>query len=250
MVSRLSRNAFWQIGVFRVTIAVCILFFLLTFIAMLLYQGGTMTDPSLQGYSFFSNFLSDLGRISTPSGQPNIIPRALFTVALSMGALGIAMFFVALTQFFPGSGIVPLLSRLGAICGTVTSICFIGVALVPLDLSSPVHYVFLDAALISFLCAFLLLFLSILLKRSFPRRVVWVFGAFAIVLAGYTLFLLYLLFFGPQNGTPAWEMLQATGQKIIVYASVLTALIQAFNMQSLLLQSFDDSDEGVDLADA
>ncbi|MBV9257412.1 MAG: hypothetical protein JO215_05285 [Ktedonobacteraceae bacterium] len=237
MVGRLSWNTFWQVAVFRITIAVSILFFLLTVIAMLLYPGGTITDPHVHGYSFFLNFLSDLGRISTPSGQPNLISRMLFTFALSMGAVAVALFFVALTQFFPGSGMAPQLSRLGAICGLVTSVCFIGVAFVPLDLSSLVHYVFLDVALVSFLLAFLLLFLAVLLTPGFPRRVVWVFSAFAVLLAAYSLLLLFLLLFGPKAGTLPWEIIQATGQKIIVYASILTALVQAFNMQPLLLKN-------------
>ncbi len=196
-----------------------------------------MTDPHSHGYSFFTNFLSDLGRISTPSGQSNLISRVFFTSALSMGAVGVALFFVALTQFFPGSGIAPRLSRLGAIFGLVTGICFIGVAFVPLDLSGQVHYLFLDAALLSFLLAFLLLFLAVLLTPGFPRRVVWVFSAFAVLLAIYSLFLLFLLLFGPKAGTPTWEIVQVTGQKIIVYASILTALIQAINMQPLLLKN-------------
>jgi hypothetical protein len=241
MVGKLSRNAFWQIGVFRITLAVSILFVLLTVIAMLLYPGGTMTDPHSHGYSFFLNFLSDLGRIATPSGQSNLASRMLFTIALSMGAVGVALFFVALTQFFAGSGIVPWLSRLAAIFGLVASICFIGVAFVPLDLSGPVHYLFLDAALLSFLLAFLLLFLAVLLTPGFPRRVVWVFSAFAVLLAGYSLFLLFLLLFGPATGTLIWEIAQATGQKIIVYASILTAFIQAVSMQPLLVKNAEVS---------
>jgi len=237
MVGRLSRNTLWQISIFRITIVVSILFFLLTIIAMLLYPGGTMTDPHTHGYSFFWNFLSDLGRISTPNGQSNLISRVLFTVALSMGAVGVALFFIALTPFFPNSGTASWLSRLAAIFGLITSICFIGVAFVPLDLSGQVHYLFLDAALLSFLLAFLLLFLSVLLTPRFPRRVIWVFSAFAVLLAGYSLFLLFLLFFGPPAGTPTWELVQATGQKIIVYASILTAFIQAISIQPLLAQN-------------
>src|SRR6266487_2457768 len=79
LVRRRSWNVFWQIGVFRLLIAVGICFFLLTGIAMLLYPGGTMTDPHRHGYAFFSNFLSDLGRTSTPSGQDNLASRLLFT---------------------------------------------------------------------------------------------------------------------------------------------------------------------------
>ncbi len=233
MVGRIPRNAFWQVGVFRITVAVSILFFLLTIIAMLLYPGGTITDPHSHGYSFFLNFFSDLGRITALSGQSNLASRVLFTIALSMGALSIALFFVAFTQFFTGSGIALRLSRIGAVCGLVTSICLIGVAFVPMDLSGQVHNLFLDVAVPSFLVAFLLLFQAVLLTPSFPRRFVLVFSAFALLLTGYTLLLLFLLLFGPTAGTLAWEIIQATGQKVIVYASILTALIQALSVPLL-----------------
>ena len=237
MMSRLSRNTFWQIGVFRITIAVSILFILLTILAMFLYPGGTIADPHSQGYSFFLNFFSDLGRISTPSGQSNLASRILFTTALSMGTLGVALFFIALIQFYPGPGITFWLSRLSAICALVTSICFLGVAFVPLDLSGRVHNLFLDSALLTFFLTFLLTFSAVLLKPGFPRRVIWIFDAFAIVLVAYGLLLLFLIFFGPVAGTQSWEIVQATGQKVIVYASIITALIQAFNMQQLLLKN-------------
>jgi hypothetical protein len=235
MKGRLSRGTFWQVGVFRITIVISILFFLLTILAMFLYPGGTMTDTHSQGYSFFLNFFSDLGRITALSGKSNLVSRILFTSALSIGAGSVALFFMAFTRFFSGSSITVWLSRLGAICGLITGICLVGVAFVPMDLSSQVHNLFLDVALLAFLCAFLLVFLAVLLKPNVPRRVVWVFSAFAILLTGYSLLLLYLLFFGPVPGTQLWEMIQATGQKVIVYASILTALIQAFNMQTMAI---------------
>jgi len=36
---------------------------------------------------------------------------------------------------------------------------------------------------------------------------------------------IFALFFGPAAGTPAWEIVHATGQKIIVAASILTGLM-------------------------
>ena len=127
-MGKLSWDTFWRVGAFRITVAVSILFFVLTIIAMFLYPGGTLTNPHSHGYSFFSNFLSDLGRVSTPSGQSNLASMVLFTIALSLGALGIALFFIAFTQLFPASSISLWLSRLGASCGLIASLCFLGVA--------------------------------------------------------------------------------------------------------------------------
>lgn len=231
-MDRLSGKAFWQIGVFRITVAASVLFFLLTIIAMLLYPGGTMADPHTQGYSFFLNFFSDLGRTVTPSGQTNVASRVLFTLALTMVAPSLSLFFLAFTQFFPGSGMALRLSWLGTVCGSITSLCFLGVAFLPTNLYRHLHNLCVNAAFLSFLVAIVLFFLAILLTPGFPRPFAWVFGLFLVVLAGYVL----LLLFGPATGTLAGEMIQATGQKIIVYASILTLLIQALRVQPLLLK--------------
>ena len=37
------------------------LFVVLNFISMLIYPGGTIIEPDTKGYSFFYNFLSNLG---------------------------------------------------------------------------------------------------------------------------------------------------------------------------------------------
>jgi hypothetical membrane protein len=229
-----SWNVFWQNGVFRLIVAAGLCFFLLTGIAMLLYPGGTMTDPHRHGYAFFSNFLSDLGRTSTPSGQDNLASRLLFTIALNMGALGITLFFVAFTQFFPAPGKARWLSRLGAVCALVTGLCFIGIAFVPLNRNGQLHNLFLYSASLSFIIAYLLLFLAVLLTPGFPRRSIQVFTAFALLLAGSLFVFLFALLYGPAPGTPAWEIVHATGQKIIVAASILTGFIQALLVQPLL----------------
>ncbi len=227
-------NAFWQIGVYRLIIVAGICFFLLTGIAMLLYPGGTMTDPHRHGYAFFLNFLSDLGRTSTPSGQDNLASRLLFMIGLIMGALAITLLFAAFTQFFPTPGTTRWLSRLAALCALVTSLCFIGVAVVPLNRFGQLHNLFLYTASLSFIIANLLLFLAVLLTPGFPRRCVLVFIAFALLLAGYLLVFIFTLLFGPSPGTPAWELVYATGQKLIVAASILTGLIQVLIVKPFL----------------
>lgn len=195
-----------------------------------------MTDPHQHGYAFFSNFLSDLGRTSTPSGQDNLASRLLFTIALNMGALGITFFFVAFTRFFPGPGTTRWLSRLGAVFALVTSLCFIGIAFVPLNRAGQLHNLLLYTASLSFIIAFLLLFLAVLLTPGFPRRCVQVLSAFALLLAGALLVFIFTLLFGPAGGTPVWEIIHATGQKIIVAASILTGLILTLIVQPLSLK--------------
>ncbi len=63
-----------------------------------------MTNPHQHGYAFFANFLSDLGRTSTLSGDDNLASRLLFLIALIAGAVGITQLFAAFTQFFVAPG--------------------------------------------------------------------------------------------------------------------------------------------------
>jgi hypothetical protein len=71
------------------------------------------------------------------------VSHLLFLIALIMGAVGITLLFVAFTQFFVNPGTARWLSRLGAVCGLITRLCFIGVALVPLNTYGLLHNVFL-----------------------------------------------------------------------------------------------------------
>jgi len=229
-----SWQAFWQFGVFRFIIATGICFLILTGVAMLFYPGGTMTDPHVHGYAFFSNFLSDLGRTSTPSGQDNLVSRLLFMLALIIGAFGIMLLFTAFTQFFATPGTARWLSRLGAACGLITGLCFIVVAVVPLNRYGLLHNLFLYIASLTFIVAYLLLFLAVLLTPGFPRRCVYVFAVFALFIAGSLLVFILTFVFGPLPGTPAWEIIHATGQKIIIVASILTGLLEILFVQPLL----------------
>lgn len=241
-----SWQSFWQFGVFRFIIATGICFLILTGIAMLFYPGGTMTDPHVHGYAFFSNFLSDLGRTSTPSSQNNLVSHLLFMLALIIGAFGIMFLFAAFTQFFAPPGAARWLSQLGAVCGFITGLCFIGVAVLPLNRYGLLHNLFLYIASLTFIVAYMLLFLAVLLTPGFPRRCVYVFVVFALLIAGSLLMFILTFIFGPVAGTPAWEIIHATGQKIIVLASIITGLLEILFVQPLLQHNNGLPSKGMD----
>jgi hypothetical membrane protein len=115
-------SVFFHRDMFRLAAATCILFFLMTAIAMLLYPGGTFVDPSTRGYSFFANFFSDLGATRTPSGATNTLSMILFASALAIVGIGLAVFFVALTEFFRDSRSGPILPTTGAVLGVIAGL--------------------------------------------------------------------------------------------------------------------------------
>jgi hypothetical protein len=230
----LPRNAFWQVGVFRIVVVIGLLFYLLLTLSMLLYPGGTKANPHTQGYSFFTNFLSDLGHTVSISGQSNIPSMVLFIIAMILAGIATVLFSLAFTQLFTLSPLTIRLSRLGALCGLIAGICLIGIGVVPEDLSSWLHNFCTYAAMVVFVVAYLLFFLAVVRTKGLPKRVSWVYIALGIVLGVYTIISVWVTFFGPAPGTPAWVVIQATGQKIIVYVPVLALLVESLLLPGVL----------------
>jgi len=211
-------------------VAGCIQFVILTLVAMLAYPGGTVADPTAQGYAFFRNFFSDLGRTVTPRGQPNSLSLVLFVVALTLAGLGLVLFSLVMPTLFRRSSAARVLSLAGSLCGAVVGLSFVGVALAPADVFLPAHALFVQVAFLALFLAALAYAGAILLARDYPRRYLAVFGAFALLLAGY----LRLLFHGPALDSPHGLVIHATGQKIIVYAAILSVCFQAQGARRIL----------------
>ena len=211
-----TRN--WRQVVFLATIVGCIQFVLLTFIAMLFYPGGTHDEPAAKGYSFFNNFFSDLGLTVSPSGEINTVSFILFTLSLTLAGLAIILFFITSTAFFKNSpGRIP--SLLGSIVGVFSWLSYIGIAFTPADLYLEWHGNFVLLAFSSFLLVVLLYTIAIFLNKGYPNRYAYIYLVFAVLLAIY----LWLLFAGPSD-----IRIQATGQKVIVYAEIICMFIQAY----------------------
>ncbi len=214
-------STFWRRQVFTVTAWGCGLFVALTFIAMLFYPGGTITDPATRGYSFFNNFFSELGFVYTRGS--NWVAAILFFVALTLAGAGLVLFFAAFRQFFSHNPTSDRFSRLGSLFGVVSGMCFIGVALVPGDVWLDGHIQFVLWAFRTFPVAAVMYAIAIFRDPHYPKRFGGVFVLFGLLLVGYML----LLELGPDYTTPQGMVIQATGQKTIVYASIISIWIQA-----------------------
>jgi hypothetical protein len=202
----------------------CIQFVLLTFIAMLVYPGGTHGDPTTTSYSFFKNFFSDLGITKTFTGEPNLASSVLFFIALTLAGLGLAAFFIDFPRFLSNIKVGKWLSIIGSFPGVISGLSFVGVAFAPGNLYGNLHKLFVQVAFLSFFVAVLFYIPALFLYRTYPKAYAWIFVAFAIVLGVY----IWLLFYGPSISTPNGLIIQATGQKIVVYAAILSMLAQGY----------------------
>ena len=210
----------WGIGVFVV----------LTLIGMLGYPGGTHFNPDTPHYLFFQNFFSDLGRFEAHNGAINWFSAPLFFFSLTMAGLGVVLFYLAAPQFFAETRLQKLVSATGSVFGVVTGVAYVGVAFAPADVASAPHFRFVLLAFRAFLPAVIGYLAVIVANRAYPKRYAVVYAVFALLLAAY----IGLITVGPGFDTAEGVIIQATGQKIIVYAALIAIFIQSWGAKNLL----------------
>lgn len=197
----------------------CLAFLCLTVAAMLLYPGGTFVNPNTRGYLFFENFFSDLGMTRSYSGALNWGTMPLFVLAMFCAGSGVIYFFARFASQFPAPR---YLASAASACGILAGVCFFGIALTPQDVLSKVHDAFSAAAFLFLLLAACLYAVVILRAPTYPKKYALVFAALAVLLGAYMILFLW----GPPLMTRAGTIIQATGQKLIVYATLLCLLLQ------------------------
>ena len=101
--------------------------------------------------------------------------------------------------------------------GVVSGLAYIGIAFTPANLQLGWHMRFVQLAFRSFLVVVLLYGAATWRHGQYPKRYAVGWLAFAVVLAGYV----WLLIAGPSARTAQGLLIQAAGQKIIVYSSIL-----------------------------
>ena len=217
----------------------CALFVLLTGLAMLVYPGGTALDDESVGYHFLLNFFSDLGRVHARNGAANPLASALFKGALSAAGAALAIFHIGLARLLwraaPRRSVGADCARvLGAVGGALAGVCFVGVAFETADVQPHWHAFSVVWAFRFFLLAALSLSFATLKTPAHPRTSVRVAGVFTALLFGY----LVLIWRGPAPATHSGLIVQATAQKIIVYAALASVGFQAWTARRWLrLQS-------------
>lgn len=197
---------------------------------MLTYTGGAVNDPTAQGYSFTHDFLSNLGMLTALSGKPNWTSAVQFFIALAAAGACLVLFFILFRRFFQSTRFQKVFSFLGSILGVLAGISFIGIAFAPADVARPAHVQFVMWAFRLFPLAVLCYLPVMFVDKHYPKLFAWVFGVFCLMLIGYYL----LLTNGPDFTSPQGLVIQAVGQKIIAYASIISIFIQSLGAYRFL----------------
>jgi len=208
----------------------CLLFPVLTTIAMISYPGGTRQDPHTVGYRFFENFFSELGLTQSHAGGPQTASFILFTIALSLAGAALIIYYLLAPSLFHQNTAQRITSWTGSFFGLVSGASFVGVAFTLADVYLAPHALFVQLAFIAFFIAVTFYAAAIFLHPEFPDRYAWVNLSFGLLLGVY----IWLLFNGPAADTIYGLVIQVTGQKLIAYAAVACMFVIAYGTRHVL----------------
>ena len=215
----------WREFSFLLLIICIIQFLILTTIAMFFYPGGNMINPNTQGYSFFENFISDLGRTKSISGKPNIISLILYTIAGVAFSISLILFVLALRDLFKNNVKTILIANFIIILGIISAIFMLVGYLTPWDIYGSTHVlcglIFTTTGVITLL----LYAIAILFNEQYSNRM-------AIILLFvflFTIINLFIITFLRYNATTIESLVfQVTLQKFTLYSFIISFLIQGF----------------------
>ena len=193
---------------------------------MWIYSGGTIHDRSLDTYSFWNNYFSDLGRYTAHNGTSNTACHNLFKTSVTISGICIMIFFSGLQLFFQ-KPLAKGLAVIATVFGIVAGACYIGLAWYPYDAYFWKHRYYVQAGFISFLAMSIFYTWAIFQDEFYPNKYGRVFLLFMMILAPQILIMIY----GPRSWTsPNALFLQATSQKAVVYSEILVLLYQAVGL--------------------
>jgi hypothetical membrane protein len=137
-----------QVGPGYLLIGAVVLFCLLNALAILVYPGGTVVQPHAERFSFWQNFLSDLGRTQTFARISNTSSRLFFVPAVLLISLALWIFFRGL---FPRLIMKerPRFAKFFLATVWITTLARIGVGLTPWDRVGLLHLFFVQLTFLS-----------------------------------------------------------------------------------------------------
>jgi len=205
------------------------LFVILNIASMILYPGSTYRDHLTLGYSFTENFLSDLGRTLTFSGEINFLSSQLFNMSLVLAGGVFALFYLHVRKVF-NSDKQKSLAFIGSFLGILGGISLVGVGLTPADLYLNLHIIFANCLFRFMFVASLFYTIVIFRHPTFENKYSGGYLVFSITI------LIYILIseLGPGPRVSHFALvLQVVSQKIILLIFMVAIYIQTLGLKKL-----------------
>ena len=191
-------------------------------LAAFFYGGGNYVEKQTPYYNFFKNFISDLGRTTSHSGDDNSVSIVLFSIGMFVQLVAVLIYLVKAADVFSTEfPKISLLAKLSAVFGSVS---LLGVVLTPADVPAlySLHIFFANSVFNGALIT--LGIYSYLFYSKGLKNVTFALFICSIVILGYIIFL--------EIGPAPWKSIEsltlhATYQKISVLSLVATVWIMS-----------------------
>ena len=197
---------------------------LLAVAAMSIYPGGAAYHHDTAGYSFFHNYLSDLGRSTTRSGAANSTGAWLFVACLVAAATALCACLAGLWKIHTPSATARPWATAACLAGAMSGISMVAVSLTPMDVNLRLHESLSNGTIIPLPAVAVLLGIAALRDHRFPRRSVAGWVVLLTILGLYVA----VLFWHPGLGTKWGHTIQVTGQKLAVLAALIIVPYQSW----------------------
>lgn len=218
----------WRKSIFIFNLISVAQYFALIHIAMFFYSGGTRLDSNAQGYSFFSNFISDLGLTRSYSGRPNTVSWLLFTISMITSGLSFILFYIAIRIFFKTKK-QKWIINLASFFGIMIGISIIGVGLTPWDIYTEAHDIFAEISFITTVITLLFFILAIFMNENYPNRFAYILIAYMLV---SIIYIVIMIIVGPI--TTKFELtLIVTMQKVSSYTGLICGFFICYSAWKL-----------------
>ncbi|MCE7748065.1 MAG: hypothetical protein GPJ51_06690 [Candidatus Heimdallarchaeota archaeon] len=145
------------------------LWIILTGLSIYYYPGGSIGDSTTEGFSFFYNAISDLGRFTAQNGESNSLSRALSIIAINLICISIALYFSVIWRFFRKKKVTKWLSIFGSISGVICSISYFALAYAATDTIYPIHKKLLTIFPVFFFISVILYIIVFFKEKEFPK---------------------------------------------------------------------------------
>ena len=205
------------------------LFITFNVFAMFFYPGSTFLNNLSTGYLFTQNFLSDLGRTLTFSGEVNFLSSRLFNMSLILAGGIFSLFYLHVRKVFNTEN-QRALAFIGSFFGLMGGLSMMGVGLTPADLYLEIHIIcatwLFRFFFVASVCYSFVIFRHSQLKNKYA--------------GGYLVFtfsiLLYILIseLGPDPKISQFALtLQVVSQKVILLIFMASIYIQTLGLKKL-----------------
>jgi len=207
----------------HIVILICnILFVILTSIAMIIYPGGSWINSSSIGFSFSSNFFSDLSRRTTFLGETNLISSILFTCAIFFIGIAVICFFIIMLRNFLIQREFRKITFAIFVIGIICALVYISIGFTPFDQFPGTHSILIVISFCFLIIVTIVYAARIFLNPEYPDFYGWIFVIFFLLCSGFLIVILSQDF----AEFIIYIKLRAIYQKVVVYAGITFLIIQ------------------------